>query len=289
MEKLVVTVAATGSQTSKGQNPALPTTPDEIAEEAYRSYNAGAAVVHLHARSPKEDQTDVQVVSETIQKIKAKCDIITQISTGGRNRFGAPRSLEERLALVDVDPRPDMGAINAGSHNIINLSRTAPPGSMGRAWVSSNPPGFIEQLASKMNERGMGIEFEVWSIGDIREMVRLVERGIIPDKPLNFNFVLGVLGNMPATPKMLLFLVESLPGNHRFSVMGIGAHEFPMTTMGIILGGGVRVGFEDNIYLSRGVLAKSNAELVEKIVRIGKELGREPATVEEAKKILHLD
>jgi len=289
MEKLVVTVAATGSQTSKKQNPALPTTPDEIADEAYRSYNAGAAVVHLHARSPREDQTDVQVVSETIQKIKAKCDIITQISTGGRNRFGAPRSLEERLALVDVDPRPDMGAINAGSHNIINLSRTAPPGSMGRAWVSSNPPGFIEQLASKMNEREMGIEFEVWSIGDIGEMVRLVERGIIPDKPLNFNFVLGVLGNMPATPKMLLFLVESLPGNHRFSVMGIGAHEFPMTTMGIILGGGVRVGFEDNIYLSRGVLAKSNAELVEKIVRIGKELGREPATVEEAKKILHLD
>jgi 3-keto-5-aminohexanoate cleavage enzyme len=289
MEKLVVTVAATGSQTSKEQNPALPTTPDEIADEAYRSYNAGAAVVHLHARSPREDQTDVQVVSETIQKIKAKCDIITQISTGGRNRFGAPRSPEERLALVDVDPRPDMGAINAGSHNIINLSRTAPPGSMGRAWVSSNPPGFIEQLASKMNECEMGIEFEVWSIGDIREMVRLVERGIIPDKPLNFNFVLGVLGNMPATPKMLLFLVESLPENHRFSVMGIGAQEFPMTTMGIILGGGVRVGFEDNIYLSRGVLAKSNAELVEKIVRIGKELGREPATVGEAKKILHLD
>lgn len=289
MEKLVVTVAATGSQTSKEQNPALPTTPDEIADEAYRSYNAGAAVVHLHARSPREDQTDVQVVSETIQKIKAKCDIITQISTGGRNRFGAPRSPEERLALVDVDPRPDMGAINAGSHNIINLSRTAPPGSMGRAWVSSNPPGFIEQLASKMNECEMGIEFEVWSIGDIREMVRLVERGIIPDKPLNFNFVLGVLGNMPATPKMLLFLVESLPENHRFSVMGIGAQEFPMTTMGIILGGGVRVGFEDNIYLSRRVLAKSNAELVEKIVRIGKELGREPATVGEAKKILHLD
>lgn len=289
MEKLVVTVAATGSQTSKEQNPALPTTPDEIADEAYRSYNAGAAVVHLHARSPREDQTDVQVVSETIQKIKAKCDIITQISTGGRNRFGAPRSPEERLALVDVDPRPDMGAINAGSHNIINLSRTAPPGSMGRAWVSSNPPGFIEQLASKMNECEMGIEFEVWSIGDIREMVRLVERGIIPDKPLNFNFVLGVLGNMPATPKMLLFLVESLPENHRFSVMGIGAQEFPMTTMGIILGGGVRVGFEDNIYLSRRVLAKSNAELVEKIVRIGKELGREPATVGEARKILHLD
>jgi 3-keto-5-aminohexanoate cleavage enzyme len=289
MEKLVVTVAATGSQTSQEQNPALPTTPDEIADEAYRSYNAGAAVVHLHARSPREDQTDVQVVSETIQKIKAKCDILTQISTGGRNRFGAPRSPEERLALVDVDPRPDMGAINAGSHNIINLSRTAPPGSMGRAWVSSNPPGFIEQLASKMNECEMGIEFEVWSIGDIREMVRLVERGIIPDKPLNFNFVLGVLGNMPATPKMLLFLVESLPENHRFSVMGIGAQEFPMTTMGIILGGGVRVGFEDNIYLSRRVLAKSNAELVEKIVRIGKELGREPATVGEAKKILHLD
>lgn len=290
MEKMVVTVAVTGSQTSKEQNQALPMTPDEIAEETYRSYNAGAAVVHLHPRSPKKEQTDVEVLSETISKIKAKCNIINQVGTGGRDRFGNPRSFEDRLALMDITPRPEMETINASTCNIINLSRVGPPGSMGRRFVHLNPPDLIDSFAKGMTERGIGIEFEIWGVGDMREMYRLVERGILPNKPLNFNFVMGVLGNLPGTPKMLLYLVETIPpGNHHFSVMGIGPAQFPMTTIGAILGGGVRVGMEDNMHLARGVLAKSNADLVEKVIRIGRELGREPATVEEAKKILHLD
>ena len=222
MEKMVVTVAVTGSQTSKEQNPALPMTPDEIAEETYRSYNAGAAVVHLHARSPRKDQSDVEVLSETISKIKAKCNIINQVGTGGRDRFGNSRSFEDRLALLDITPRPDMETINAGSNNIINLSRTPPPGNMGSRFVHLNPPDLIDNLARGLTERGIGIEFEIWGVGDVREMCRLIEKGILPNKPLNFNFVMGVVGNLPGTPKMLLYLVETIPpGNHHFSVMGI--------------------------------------------------------------------
>jgi 3-keto-5-aminohexanoate cleavage enzyme len=290
MEKMVVTVAVTGSQTSKKQNPAVPMTPDEIAEETYRSYNAGAAVVHLHARDPRTDLSDADVLCEIMTKVKSKCNIITQVGTGTRDRFGNPRNFDERLALMDVQPRPDMETINAGSHNSVNLSRNAPPGSAGRSWVSQNPPDLIDKYAKGLTERGIGIEFEIWGVGDVREMYRLIEREILPNKPLNYNFVMGVPCNIPATPKMLLYLVETLPpGNHHFCVMGIGVNQFPMTTMGIILGGGARVGMEDNMYLSKGVLAKSNADLVEKVIRIGRDLGREPATVEEARKILNLD
>lgn len=289
MEKLVITVAVTGSVTTKEQSQYLPVTPEDVAEEAYRSYNAGASIVHLHARHPNPNVTDVEALGETIQRIKAKCNIITQVGTGARDRFGEIRDSPPRLALLDIRPRPDMETINAGTFTFQVLGRSTPAGSHGKSWNFLNPPELIEAFARGMKERKMGIEFEIYDTGHIGNVMHLVDNGILDkDEKLHFDFVMGIGGAIPPSPKSLLFLVDMLPPNCSWNVLGAGIHEFPMVTMGIIMGGNIRVGLEDNIYISKGVLAKSNAELVEKAVRIAKELGRDVATSDEARKILQL-
>jgi 3-keto-5-aminohexanoate cleavage enzyme len=289
MEKLVITVAVTGSVTTKEQSQYLPVTPEDVAEEAYRSYNAGASLVHLHARHPNPKVTDVEALGETIQRIKAKCNMITQVGTGARDRFGEIRDSPPRLALLDIRPKPDMETINAGTFTFQVLGRSTPAGSHGKSWNFLNPPELIEAFARGMKERKMGIEFEIYDTGHIGNVMQLVERGVLDkNEKLHFDFVMGIGGAISPVPKSLLFLVDMLPGNCTWNVLGVGIHEFPMVTMGMIMGGNIRVGLEDNIYLSKGVLAKSNAELVEKAVRIAKDLGREIATADEARKILEL-
>ena len=289
MEKLVITAAVTGSVTTKEQSQYLPITPEEVAEEAYRSYNAGASVVHLHARHPNPKVTDVEALGEAIKLIKQKCNIITQVGTGARDRFGEIREAPPRLALLDIKPKPEMETINAGSFTFQVLGRSTPAGSQGKSWNFLNPPELLEAFATGMKERKMGIEFEIYDTGQMGNVMRLVEKGILDkNEKLHIDFVMGVGGTIPASPKSLIFLVDMLPPNCSWNVLGIGIHEFPMVTMGMIMGGNVRVGMEDNIFIAKGVLAKSNAELVEKAVRIAKELGREIATPDEARKILQL-
>lgn len=289
MEKLIITAAVTGSVTTKEQSQYLPVTPEEVAEETFRAYNAGASVVHLHARHPNPKVTDVEALGETIKLIKQKCNIITQVGTGARDRFGEIREAGPRLALLDIKPKPEMETINAGTFTFQVLGRSTPAGSKGKSWNFHNPPELLEAFARGMKERKMGIEFEVYDTGQMGNVMRLVEKGILDKKEkLHIDFVMGVGGAIPPTVKSLIFLMDMLPPNCSWNVLGIGIYEFPMVTMGMIMGGNVRVGLEDNIFISKGVLAKNNAELIEKAVRIAKELGREIATPDEARKILQL-
>ena len=290
MEKLVITAAVAGSQTTKEQTPFLPLTPEEIAEEAYRCFNAGASMVHIHPRDPRRELSDVEVLGEEVRLIREKCEIIIQAGTGGRDRFGKHREEADRLNLLKINPRPDMISVNTGSFFFHNLSRTRPPGAPEGYFLHFNPPTLVESFVKGAKERGIGCEFEIYDSGGLFEVERLFGKGILEKgEKLDFNFVMGIGGGIPVKPKGLIFLTENLLPNSHWSVMAIGRHEYPMITLGMILGsGGARVGLEDNIYVSKGVLAKGNADLVEKAVRLAKDIGREIASVDEARKMLGL-
>jgi 3-keto-5-aminohexanoate cleavage enzyme len=273
--KVIITVAPTGSVTTRAETPYLPITPEEVIEETVRSYNAGASVVHLHARDPDTGQptSSVEIFRMYLDGIRQRCPIITQITTGG----GAATlglGYDERFRPVE-ELRPDSASLNAGSMNF------------GRK-VFPNPPEVMERYAKRMVELGVMPEFEIYDLSMIQNVDVWIRRpGIVPP-PYQNSFVMGVLGGIPPTFKNLLALVESLPQGDTWQVIGIGRHQFTLGVAGILLGGNIRVGFEDNIYLAKGVLARSNAELVEKAVRIIRELGFEVASVEEARGILPL-
>lgn len=269
MEKLIITAALTGAEVTRENQPNLPLTPDEIAEAAYQCYLAGASIVHVHARDEEGKPTQsYDVYKEIKEKIEAKCNIIFQPSTGGAV-WHVP---EERLQPVDL--KPEMATLSAGTCNF------GPD-------VFMNSEEYIEKFATKMKELGVKPEIEVFERGMIENAKKLVKKGLV-DAPLHFDFVLGVPGACPATPEDLMYMVRNIPEDSTWTVAGIGRHELPLATMGIVLGGHVRVGFEDNVYYGKGQLAESNAQLVERIVRIAKELGREIATPDEARQILKI-
>ncbi|ABW20128.1 3-keto-5-aminohexanoate cleavage enzyme [Alkaliphilus oremlandii] len=269
MDKLIITAALTGAEVTRENQPNLPLTPDEIAEAAYQCYLAGASIVHVHARDAEGNPTQsYDVYKEIKEKIEAKCNIIFQPSTGGAVWHGP----EERLQPVDL--KPEMATLSAGTCNF------GPD-------VFMNTEEYIEKFATKMKEMGVKPEIEVFERGMIENAKKLVKQGLV-ETPLHFDFVLGVPGACPATPEDLLYMVRNIPEGSTWTVAGIGRHELPLATMGIILGGHVRVGFEDNVYYGKGQLAQSNAELVERVVRIAKELGREVATPDEARRILNI-
>jgi 3-keto-5-aminohexanoate cleavage enzyme len=281
--KVIITVAPTGSFTTRKNTPYLPITPAEIIEETIRSYNAGAAVVHLHGRDPQTGQptNNTDIFRQYIEGIRARIDISIQVTTGGGAVAGTSAGKpgltpEERLKVVE-ELVPESASLNCGSYNVGLES-----------GVFYSPAKTIEHFARRYKELKVMPEFEVYDTGMINNIdVIVTKQGILPP-PYRIGIVIGMMGGIPATPRNLLFMKESLPPCTRWQVIGIGRHEFPMATMGVILGGDVRVGFEDNIYLSRGVLAKSNAELVEKMVGIIRQLGYEVATVDEARKLLPL-
>ena len=289
MEKLIITAALSGSQIKKEQNANLPTTPEEIAEDAQRCFNAGASIVHIHARDPQIEKSDMEVYSECFELIKSKCKLIIQMSTGGRDRFGRNRTDEERMKLLRVDPKPDMISVNTGTFLFHSFSKNKPVGVEKGWFLHMNTPELIEEYVNKAKNLDIVPEFEIFNSGGLFDLENLYRRGVlIKGERICVNIVMGVAGTQPCDLKNLILLVESLPENSHYSVMAVGRHEFPIVTAGMILGaGGARVGLEDNIYLSRGVKA-SNSQLVEKIVKIAKDLGREIATVDEARKILQI-
>ncbi|ABS60076.1 3-keto-5-aminohexanoate cleavage protein [Fervidobacterium nodosum] len=268
MEKLIITVAVTGAEVTKQQQPNLPITPDEIAEDVYRCWKAGASIAHIHARLPDGTPTQSkEVYAEIKRKIREKgCDIIIQFSTGG----AVWHKPEERIQCLDAEP--EMATLSAGSCNFGDD-------------VFMNSPSFMELLAMRMKEKGIKPEIEVFEPGMIENALRLVKKGLL-ELPLHFDFVLGVPGAMTGNIEDLVFLVNKLPEGCTWSVAGIGRYELPLAVHAIVMGGHVRVGFEDNIYYRKGELATSNAQLVERIVRIAHEVGREIATPDEARKIL---
>lgn len=267
MEKLIITAALTGAEVTRKEQPHLPLTPDEIAEAAYECYKAGASVVHVHARDEKGEPTQSYAVYKAIkEKIEAKCPIIFQPSTGG----AVWHSPEERLEPVDLSP--EMATLSCGTCNF-------------GEDVFMNSESYMETFARKMLDKGVKPELEIFERGMLENAKRLAKKGLI-HTPAHVDFVLGVPGACPGNPEDLMFMVSKLPEDWTWTVAGIGRYETPLAMMAIIMGGHVRVGFEDNVYYKKGQLAVSNAELVERIVRLAKEAGREVATPEEARKIL---
>lgn len=289
MEKIVITAAVTGAFLTKEQFPALPVNPEEIRDEVKRCYDAGAAVAHLHARHPDKSLNDYKVLDSIVELVNDACPIITQLGTGVRNRFGEIRTEEERLAFFDVTPRPDMITINSGTFHFRIMSGKEPMGSKGRSYVYSNSPWIISEFTKGSMERGIGIEYEVFDAGQIENVKLLKETGVLPpDYQLNFDFVTGIGGGIPATPKALMYMVDAIPKGSHWSAMAPSRYQAPLTTMALVIGGSVRVGFEDNVYLYKGVQADSNARFVERVVHMAREIGREVATVDEAREILAL-
>ncbi|MBV1758811.1 MAG: 3-keto-5-aminohexanoate cleavage protein [Dethiosulfatibacter sp.] len=270
MEKLIITAALTGAEVTRDLQPNLPLTPDEIAEAAYQCYLAGASVVHVHARDtegkPTQDYETYKVIKE---KIAEKCNIIFQPSTGG----AVWHSAEERMQPIELSP--EMATLSTGTTNFGDD-------------VFMNTEEYIIKFANRMKELGVKPEIECFERGMINTALNLAKKGII-NHPIHFDFVLGVPGACPGEVRDLLHMIGSIPKDSTWTVAGIGRYEMPLATVAIIEGGHVRVGFEDNIFVSKGVLAESNAQLVEKVVRLAKELGREIATPDEARKILGLD
>lgn len=271
MEKLIITGAICGAEVTKKHNPNIPYTVEEIGREAESAYNAGASIIHLHVR--EDDGTPTQRKERfkvCIEEIIERCpDIIILPSTGG----AVGMNNEERLQPIYLDPPPEIATLDCGTMNF------------GGDEIFVNTENSIIYFAEEMNHLGIKYELECFDKGMVDMVLRLHDKGYIKD-PMHFNFVLGVVGGMNASPRNLDFLIESIPEGSTYTVTGIGRYEFPMVSISIERGGHARVGFEDNVYLSKGVLAKSNGELVEKVVKIAEEFGREIATPKEARKIL---
>ncbi len=271
MEKLIITACICGAEVTKEHNPAVPYTVEEIVREAKSAYDAGASIIHLHVR--EDDGTPTQSktrFAECIEAIRKVCpDVIIQPSTGG----AVGMSNEERLQPCELNP--EMATLDCGTCNF------------GGDDIFVNTENMIKDFAAVMNERGIKPEIEVFDKGMIDMAIRLHKKGHIK-APMHFDFVMGVNGGISGEPRDLLFMAESIPAGSTWTVAGVGRFEYPMVTMGILMGGHVRVGFEDNVYLEKGVAAASNGEMVEKVVRIAKELGRPIATPAEAREILGL-
>lgn len=271
MEKLIITAAICGAEVTKEQNPAVPYTVEEIVREAKSAYDAGAAIVHIHVR--EDDGTPTQSkerFKECIDAIyKEIPDVILIPSTGGAVGMTA----EERLQPTEL--MPEMATLDCGTCNFGDE-------------VFENTIPMMRSFGKRMMENGIKPEYECFEMGHVDTVLNMVRKGELPGAPLQFNFVLGVPGCTTATVPNLCWLVNAIPAGSTWTATGIGRHAFTLAAAAIVMGGNVRVGFEDNLYLERGVLAKSNGELVAKVVRIAKELGREIATPEEARKILGL-
>ena len=271
MEKLIITACICGAEVTKAHNPAVPYTVKEIADEAYAAYQAGASIIHLHVR--EDDGTPTQSAARfkaCMDAIYEKCpDVIIQPSTGG----AVGMTNDERLQPITLNP--EMATLDCGTCNF------------GGDDIFVNTENMIIDFANKMNERGIKPELEVFDKGMIDMALRLHKKGFIK-APMHFDFVLGVNGGISGEPRDLVFMKESIPAGATWTAAGVGRYAFPTAALTIIMGGNVRIGFEDNVYLEKGVLAKSNGELVEKVVRLAKELGRAVATPDEARAILSI-
>ena len=270
MEKLIITAAICGAEVTKNDNPNLPITAEELAIEAKNATDAGASIIHLHVRNDDGTPTqDINVFKNAIDAIKDACKDnlpIIQPSTGG----AVGMNWEERIQPVRL--KPEMATLDCGTTNFGN-----------DIFVNDLP--LMRNFAKEMEKYDVLPELECFEVGHIYNALKLKKEGLLK-KHLHFDLVLGVPGAAPATYEMLKTMVDHLPEGATWTVAGIGRHQLPMAVYAILMGGNVRVGFEDNIFYKKGVLAESNAQLVERIVRIAKEIGREIATPDEARKIL---
>jgi len=297
-EKAIVTAAITGSIHTPSMSPHLPITPQQIADEAVAAREAGAAVAHIHVRDPRTGQpsADIGLMEEVLVSIKSRCDVVVCITTGG----GLGMTAAQRLVPVSTF-KPELASFNAGSLNFALFHALDKFKEFRFDWepkylamtedlIFPNTFKSMRDFTAIFNANGTVPEFEVYDSGMVNNVAFLIERGHVK-KPVYIQYVMGILGGITASPENLMFLVDytkRLIGDFEFSVCVAGRAQFPLCSQSLLLGGNCRVGLEDNLYLDKGVMAGSNAEQVAKIVRIARELGIEPASPDEARKILGL-
>ncbi|MGI6156911.1 MAG: 3-keto-5-aminohexanoate cleavage protein [Saccharofermentanales bacterium] len=271
MDKIIITAAISGAEVTQEMNPAVPYTVEEYVREAKSAADAGAAIIHLHARwddgTPTQDRERFRLIMDAIAE--ACPDVIIQPSTGGATGMSA----DERLQPTELNP--EMASLDCGTLNF------------GGDEIFVNTENMIIEFAERMRERNIRPELECFEKGHIDLALRLIKKGYIQG-PHHFNIVLGVNGGAAATPRDLLFLANSLPPEATFTVSGMGRHQLPMNVMAMAMGGHPRTGFEDNLQYARRVNAKSNGELVARLVRIAHEMNLDVATPDEAREILQL-
>ena len=276
----VVTCAVSGVLANRRQCPNIPYTPVEIAEECRRAYDAGASVVHIHARNDDGSPTFSPAVFAKIkEEVRSRCPIILNYSTGT-----ILDDVGEQCTYIR-ESRPEIAALNMGTMNYSKYSRARK--AFDFDMVFPNTYGKIEKLLSAMNESGVKPELECFDTGHTHGVWPLLDKGVLKP-PLQFSFIVNVLGGIPGHVESLQLQTKIMPPGSEWEVIGISHGQWRMLAAALVLGGNIRCGLEDHLYLPSGEMAKSNGELVEVAVRLVRDVGRRPATVEEARKILSL-
>jgi uncharacterized protein (DUF849 family) len=286
--KVIITAAVTGSIGDRSKHPALPVTPKEIADSALAAHSAGAAVAHIHVRDPQtaEPSMEFELYREVVERIRDASDMVINLTTGAGARIvpddadpmglgpGTTWSVPEKRVEHVVKLKPELCSLDVGSINF-------------GPRVFANTLPHVQDMTGRIKAANVRPELEVFDLGHLEIAKHLIDNGFVENPPV-IQLCLGIQWGIPATTKNMLMMKEALPSNAIWGAFGVGPESFPMVAQSALLGGNVRVGFEDNFYLSRGIPAGSNAELVEKAVRILGVLDKEPATSQEARQILGL-
>ena len=298
--KVIISCAITGSIHTPSMSDALPITPDEIAQSAIEAAEAGAAILHLHARDPKDGRpsASAEVFGQFLPRIKQATDAVVNITTGG----GLTMTMDQRLEGA-MAARPEMASLNMGSMNFGIFPMAAKDRDWKHDWekpylqgtddfIFRNTFKDIEHILTNLGQaHGTRFEHECYDVGHLYNVAHFVDRGLLKP-PFFIQMIFGILGGIGAAPENLIFMKETADklfgDDYRWSVLGAGRHQMPLITQAAMMGGNVRVGLEDNLYIGAGQLARSNAEQVAKIRRIIEELGLAIATPDEAREILAL-
>ncbi len=298
--KVIISAAITGSIHTPTMSPYLPITPDQIAGQAVEAARAGAAAVHIHARNPDNGMPspDLNLFREIVDRIRSESDVIICITTGG----AAGMTVDQRAAPV-TEFRPELASFNMGSINFAlfpviekynewKYDWEKPFLEGSKANIFQNTFADLEKICGIMRDNGTKPELEIYDVGHLYNASFLLSEGFL-EPPLFLQFVMGILGGIQPTFNDLLHLKETADrlfgeNQYQWSAFGAGRMEFPICTMAVLMGGNCRVGLEDSLYVSKGELARSNAELVEKMIRIIREFSMAPATPDEARKILKI-
>ena len=297
-KKIIITAAVTGATHTPSLSPYFPATPEQIIEDAVKAHQAGAAVVHVHARDPKDcsPTPDLEIMREIVTSIKKQCNAAICVTTGG----AVWMSSEQRLAPA-VELKPELASCNAGSVNFVFSDLASKLENPKYDWeipylkrtnelVFTNTFSGLEYYLNTMNEHGIRPEFEVYDVGMINNIAYFINKGLVK-KPVYLQFVMGILGGIPATVDNLVYMVKTAReqiGDFVWSCAAAVKSQMPLVTAALTMGGNARVGLEDNLYLKPGILAKSSAEQVIQIKEIAERLGLEIASAEEARQILGL-
>ena len=278
-DKVVITAALTGVAANREQCKWIPYTPEEIGEEALRAYNAGAAIVHIHGR--EYDGTPswrVEIFREVMQEVRKRCPIIINFSTGA---VGVDR--DTRIGHIR-ELRPEIAALNMGTMNYAKYSPKRK--NFVFSLVFQNPFDDIMFFLDAMNRNGVKPECECFDLGHVESILPLMDMGLL--KNFQVSLVMGVVGGMGATARNLAHVSSVVPAGVAWQVIGISQEQWLLVSTALALGGNIRVGLEDNFYLSPGKMAEGNGPLVEKAAGMARDIGKEPATTEEARAILQL-